>query len=228
MTHPSGDAAPGTLSWAALGLALLVGAGVPLLWWWLAAPPAQPAAVVQPTVPVPMPIAGRALQSSSAAAPVVPVTPVVARPAVTAVATPARTIARVRDPDGDLSPDITDFINAGEVPTMSDVISRLHAAGVHGGLGAFSPPGTRPPLVGVAVGDDFELPPGYVRHHQATDDGQRIEPILMYAPDHPLVAALGPAARPQDRVVPVDRLPVGLPARLVVVPAPAGSGKSPP
>jgi hypothetical protein len=143
-----------------------------------------------------------------------------------AAATP-RAIPRVRDPNGDQTPDITDFINAGEVPTMAEVISRLHAAGVRSGLGAFSPPGTRPPLVGVAVSDDFELPPGYVRHYQATDDGQRIEPILMYAPDHPLmVAAAGQTALlAQDRVVPADRLPTGLPVRMVVVPPPAAPGK---
>ena len=102
------------------------------------------------------------------------------------------------------------------------VITRLNEAGVSTGLGAFSPPGTRPPLIGLAVPEDFALPPGYVRHHQATDDGQRIEAILMYAPDHPLAAG---ATSAQDRVVPADRLPPGLPARLVTVPPPASPGK---
>jgi hypothetical protein len=65
---------------------------------------------------------------------------------------------------------------------MAEVITRLNEAGVSTGLGAFSPPGTRPPLIGLAVPEDYALPPGYVRHHQATDDGQRIEAILMFAP----------------------------------------------
>jgi hypothetical protein len=76
-------------------------------------------------------------------------------------------------------------VNSGESPTIGEVIDRLHQAGVYGGLGAFSPPGTRPPLVGLAVPEDFVLPEGYVRHHQATDDGQSIEAILMFSPDSP-------------------------------------------
>jgi hypothetical protein len=141
---------------------------------------------------------------------------------------PAPQIARLRDPHGDQSPDITDFINQGEVPTMAEVISRLHAAGVHGGLGAFNPPGTRPPLVGIAVGEDFELPPGYVRHHQFTDDGQRVEPILMFSPDHPQVAAAGQAAtRPQDLVVPPALAPPGLPIRPIAVPPAVEAGTEP-
>ncbi len=68
---------------------------------------------------------------------------------------------------------------------MNEVIDRLHQAGIRTGLGAFNPPGTRPPLIGLAVPEDFVLPPGYLRHHQATDDGQRIEAILMFDPDHP-------------------------------------------
>jgi hypothetical protein len=103
------------------------------------------------------------------------------------------------------------------------VITRLHAAGVHTGLGAFNPPGTKPPLVGLAVPEDFPLPPGYVRHYQATDDGQRIEPILMFAPDFQPTAADGrPLALPKNRVVPPELAPPGLPIRRIVVPAPLG------
>ena len=104
---------------------------------------------------------------------------------------------------------------------MNEVIARLHQAGVHTGLGAFSPPGTRPPLVGLAVPEDFVLPEGYVRHHQATDDGQRIEAILMFAPDYQLFdAAHRPIAIPADRVVPPELAPPGLPIRRIVIPAP--------
>ena len=94
---------------------------------------------------------------------------------------------------------------------MNEVIERLHQAGVHSGLGAFSPPGTRPPLVGLAVPEDYVLPEGYVRHYQATDDGQRIEPILMFSPDAEFFDGAGqPIAIPEDRVVPPELAPPGL------------------
>ena len=139
---------------------------------------------------------------------------------------PPPQIPRTRDPNGDLTPDIADFVNPGERPTIAEVIERLHQAGVYGGLGAFSPPGTRPPLVGLAVPEDFELPEGYVRHYQATDDGQRIEPILMYSPDHQFFdAANRPIAIPQDRVVPPELAPPGFPIRRIVIPAPTEPGR---
>ena len=135
-------------------------------------------------------------------------------------------IPRMRDPDGDQTPDLSDYVNAGERPSMSEVIDRLHQAGVYGGLGAFSPPGTRPPLIGLAVPDGFELPPGYVRHYQSTDDGQRIEPILMFSPDHAFVDANGqPIAIPSNRVVPPELAPPGMPIRTIVIPAPSVPGK---
>jgi hypothetical protein len=40
------------------------------------------------------------------------------------------------------------------------------------GIALFPPPGTKPIKQGVLVPEDFELPPGYVRHYQATDDGE--------------------------------------------------------
>ena len=107
------------------------------------------------------------------------------------------------------------------VPTMGDVIEGLHKAGIRTGLGAFNPPGTSPPLVGLAVPEDFVLPEGYVRHHQATDDGQAIEPILMYSPDYEFLDAAGnPVAIPADRVVPASHAPAGLPIRQVRIPPP--------
>ena len=70
--------------------------------------------------------------------------------------------------------------------------------------------------------DDFVLPEGYVRHYQATDDGRRIEPILMFSPDHPVLDAdHRPIAVPANRVVPPELAPPGLPIRRIVVPAPA-------
>ena len=110
-------------------------------------------------------------------------------------------------------------------PTMAEVIQRLHAAGIRTGLGAFNPPGTSPPLTGLAVPEDFPLPEGYVRHYQATDDGQRIEPILMYSPDFEFLDANGhPIPIPEDRVVPPHLAPPGLPLRMVRIPPPQTNG----
>lgn len=106
-------------------------------------------------------------------------------------------------------------------PAMGEVIARLRAEGIHDGLAAFNPPGTSPPLVGLAVPEDFPLPEGYVRHHQTTDDGQDIEAILMYSPDYDFYDADGrPIPIPPDRVVPPSMAPPGLPLRQVRIPPP--------
>jgi hypothetical protein len=123
-------------------------------------------------------------------------------------------------PDGDNTRDLSSYIARGDNPPMADVIERLHQRGIYTGLGAFSPPGTSPPLVGLAVPEDFPLPKGYVRHHQATDDGQAIEAILMFAPDYqPLDANHQPIDIPGNRVVPPHLAPPGLPIRRIVIPA---------
>ena len=184
----------------------------------VARPPAMPAvARTAPAVMLPVPTAGAASGPPGVAA---------QRPAPSASPAATEQIPRMRDPNGDQTPDLADFVNKGERPTMAEVIERLHRAGVHGGLGAFSPPGTRPPLVGIAAPEDFPLPEGYVRHHQATDDGQRIEAILMFAPDYqPLDSAGRPIALPKDRVVPPELAPPGLPIRRIVIPAPTEPGR---
>lgn len=126
-------------------------------------------------------------------------------------------------PEGDADPtrDLRSYVMRGEKPTMNEVIQRLHERGVYTGLGAFNPPGTNPPLAGLAVPKDFVLPPGYVRHHQVTDDGQTIEPILMFAPDFQLYDATNrPVEMPKDRVVPPELAPPGLPLRRIVIPPP--------
>lgn len=126
-------------------------------------------------------------------------------------------------PEGDADPtrDLSSYVVRGEKPSAAEVINRLHERGIYTGLGAFSPPGTRPPLVGLAVPEDFPLPEGYVRHHQATDDGQTIEAMLMFAPDFQLKDAAGkPVPMPKDRVVPPELAPPGLPIRRITIPAP--------
>jgi hypothetical protein len=106
-------------------------------------------------------------------------------------------------------------------PTAAELIQALRDSGETGGLAAFNPPGTSPPMVGLAVPEDFPLPDGYVRHHQVTDDGQPIEAILMFAPDFVLRDASGGVVPiPEDRVVPPELAPPGLALRQVEIPPP--------
>lgn len=109
--------------------------------------------------------------------------------------------------------------------TMGEYIQALHDAGIYEGIGAFNPPGTKPPLEGVAVPEDYELPEGYVRHYQATDDGQAIEPILMYSPDYEFFDENGNKIEmPEDRVVPPEHVPPGLEPRIIDIPKPREPG----
>jgi hypothetical protein len=136
----------------------------------------------------------------------------------------ARAVAPAPEGDADPTRDLRSYVMRGEKPTMNEVIKRLHEQGVHTGLGAFNPPGTSPPVVGLAVPKDFQLPPGYVRHHQFTDDGQAIEPVLMFAPGFQLYdAANRPIEMPTDRVVPPELAPPGLPLRRIAIPPPLAS-----
>ena len=214
-TPRSGDRWGPAIGFLAIAIALVAGA---LVGWWSSMTPLASA-----SEPASAPLAAASppplrLAAAAASAPA-RVTPASAAGALAVAAAPA--IPRHRDPGGDQTPDIADYINAGERPTMNEVIDRLHQAGVHTGLGAFNPPGTKPPLIGLAVPEGFALPPGYVRHYQATDDGQRIEPILMFAPDYQATTPDGrPATMPADRVVPPELAPPGLPIRRIVVPAP--------
>ncbi|WP_338872347.1 hypothetical protein [Myxococcus stipitatus] len=79
--------------------------------------------------------------------------------------------------------------------------------------------GTKPLKVGIVVPEDFALPPGYVRHYQSTDEGERVEAILMFHPDHKPVDANGqPIPLPENRVVPAELAPPGLPLRMLELP----------
>lgn len=139
-----------------------------------------------------------------------------AQPMTTATAQEPDAMPRT-DPD-----DLAAYFEPGDPePTGAEVITALREAGVRTGLGAFNPPGTSPPLEGLAVPDDFKLPDGYVRHHQVTDEGVPIEPILMFSPDFVLYDANGkPIAMPENRVVPPELAPPGLPLRRVRIPKP--------
>lgn len=201
---------------AAAGIIL----GATFTWWWTSSPSQTGAGAPTTSSAAPASVPVAPIAVAPAAATPVGVATIEPSPAIPAPPTTQR-IVRKREPGDDPTPDISDYINEGERPTMGEVISRLQQAGVQGGLAAFSPPGTRPPLVGLAVPEDYVLPEGYVRHHQATDDGQRIEAILMFAPDRQFFDAAGqPIAIPKDRVVPPELAPPGLPMRRIVVPPP--------
>jgi hypothetical protein len=89
------------------------------------------------------------------------------------------------------------------------------------GIALFPPPGTDPIKRGLIVPDDFELPPGYVRHYQATDDGQRLPAILMFHPDYDWVDEAGrPIDIPVDHIVPPELAPAGLPLQTLDVTQP--------
>jgi hypothetical protein len=138
---------------------------------------------------------------------------------------PPRGVGPVDDPLelASLDPDdLAAWVRPGDPePTMAEVIDALRHAGIHDGIAAFNPPGTRPALEGIVVPEDFVLPPGYVRHHQVTDEGELIEPILMFSPDHEFVDARGrPIVLPEDGVVPPELAPPGLPIRRVRIPSP--------
>ena len=183
---------------------LLVVAGAAALWMLLMPTFASPDAPAAP--------AATSIPPSPPAAPVMPNAAALARQAP---------LARAPEGDADPTPDLSSYVARGENPSVAQVIERLHQKGIYTGLGAFSPPGTSPPLVGLAVPEDFVLPKGYVRHHQATDDGQRIEAVLMFAPDFQLLDANGrPVAMPANRVVPPELAPAGLPIRRIVIPPP--------
>ena len=89
------------------------------------------------------------------------------------------------------------------------------------GIAAFPAPGTKPLRRGIVVPDDFELPPGYVRHYQSTDDGHQLPAVLMFHPDFELVDANGNVVPlPTDHVVPPDLAPEGLAIQLLDAPEP--------
>jgi len=126
------------------------------------------------------------------------------------------------DNDPGESDDLAAYFRPGDPePTAAELIEALNHAGIRTGIGAFNPPGTSPPLAGLAVPEDFDLPEGYVRHHQVTDQGEELEPILMFSPDFEFHDGLGRlVAIPEDRVVPPELAPPGLPIRQMVPPKP--------
>lgn len=104
--------------------------------------------------------------------------------------------------------------------TAEEVIAGMRAAGETRGLAAIPPSGTNPVKPGLVVPKDFELPEGYIRHYQTTDDGRRLEAILMFSPDYDFVDEHGNrVAVPDDGIVQPDMAPPGMPLRTLDVPA---------
>jgi hypothetical protein len=148
-------------------------------------------------------------------------------PEPTAIAGATRTARRVAAPSApveepfevpSLDPDdVAAHVRPGDPePTAAELIEALNNAGIHSGIGAFNPPGTSPPLEGLAVPEDYELPEGFVRHYQVTDEGEPIEAILLFSPDFEFFDAEGrPIPIPENRVVPPELAPPGMPIRPV-------------
>jgi hypothetical protein len=86
------------------------------------------------------------------------------------------------------------------------------------GIGLYRP-GTKPLKQGIIVPENFELPPGYMRHYQTTDDGQMQKPILTFHPDYKPVDSNGqPIELPANRVVPPEMAPPGMPIDILELP----------
>lgn len=195
-----GHARPRTRLW----LAVIVILVATVLVWWMLTPGVAPHAV-------PTDAAATADQNPAMAE------TEDLQPAAHRVST-ATPVGKPQPPGNDPN-DLAAYFQPGDPePSGAEVIEALHQAGIRSGLGAFNPPGTSPPLEGLAVPDGFDLPPGYVRHHQVTDEGVPIEPILMFAPDLTLYDAKGrPIKLPANGVVPPELAPPGLPLRRVRV-----------
>jgi hypothetical protein len=128
-------------------------------------------------------------------------------------------------PEAEAPPAQAEEVPAREAPARAAAEQEGAEAGsaptVPSGIGLFPPPGTDPIKIGIVVPDDYELPEGYLRHYQVTDDGQELEPILLFHPDYELLDDAGqPIPLPQNRVVPPELAPAGLPIRMLEVPPP--------
>jgi len=169
-----------------------------------------------------------------AAAPKAPVVaerdaaPPARQPAAAAIE-PHRRVAEI--PDAPAEPPRPPVVSgeAPPPPAHEDAVFGAADPTQPSGIALFPPPGTKPIKRGVLVPDDFDLPPGYVRHYQATDDGERVPAILMYHPDyHPVDAEGRPIPLPADRVVPPDQVPPGMPVQMLELPEDQGAADAAP
>lgn len=106
------------------------------------------------------------------------------------------------------------------VPARAEVPMDEPTEGEKTGLALFHP-GTKPIKRGLVVPEDFELPPGYMRHYQTMDDGRQLPAILTFHPDFKPTDAEGrPVEMPVHRIVPPTLAPPGLPLTILEVPEP--------
>ncbi|WP_224363317.1 hypothetical protein [Hyalangium versicolor] len=140
--------------------------------------------------------------------------PLVAKPAPPEPARPARPVVKalpkhVQEQVAAVPEEVLEQLPEGlyEMPKPGDAPS---------GMMLFPAPGTDPIKVGIIVPEDFELPPGYVRHYQASDEGERLPAILMFSPENPPLDANGqPMKVPENGIVPPELAPPGLPIRML-------------
>ncbi len=138
----------------------------------------------------------------------VPVAP--PRPVARAVPPPESSPARAPAP-----PPTAAALPASAEPPPPEAAPAQPAEGVH-----LYRPGTKPLKQGLVVPEGYELPPGFVRHYQTTDEGQAVKPILMFHPDYRPVDANGqPVELPANRVVPMELAPPGMPLEVLELPA---------
>jgi hypothetical protein len=64
----------------------------------------------------------------------------------------------------------------------------------------------------VIVPEGVDLPEGYLRHYQTTDEGEALPPILLFHPDYDFYDDTGTRVDiPADGVVPPELVPPGIP-----------------
>ncbi|MGY6553387.1 MAG: hypothetical protein ACXIUM_02575 [Wenzhouxiangella sp.] len=128
-------------------------------------------------------------------------------------------VAPRRSARGELPPDGPRAASTEVDPAPASAPQSVRQEDAPVGIHAFPPLGTRPQLVGIIVPEDFELPPGFVRHFQSSDDGRRLPPILMFDPVNAPLDEFGqPMDIPSDRIVPPEMAPPGLPIILLEPP----------
>jgi hypothetical protein len=92
----------------------------------------------------------------------------------------------------------------------------------HSAFDLFPEQKRRPHLLGYVVPEGFPLPEGYIRHYQTAhypEGLKQLPPILMYDFGYqPRDRQGNPLPLPEDRVVPLDQLPPGMPAVKLEVP----------
>jgi hypothetical protein len=144
-------------------------------------------------------------------------------PAPAPAPAPARPVVRRAKPAA--APALPQHMQEQVAAVPEELLEKLQEEGLYElpkpgegptGMMLFPAPGTDPPKKGIIVPEDFELPPGYVRHYQTTDDGERLPAILMFSPDKPPLDANGePMKVTENGVVPPEMAPPGLPIRIL-------------